>query len=71
MVNSLKDWHDTRLGLLTLGLIELGLMYGFLCLSIDRGNPWWYLATLIFLIGGLKNLFKLVGTMIHGKHEAS
>lgn len=45
---------------LTIGIIELVIAYGFASLSIDRGNLWWYLFTIIFLIRGVKDLFKFV-----------
>jgi hypothetical protein len=66
MINKLNKWHKTKLGLLTFALIELGLTYGFISLSIDRGNPLYYLLTLIFLIGFLQNFFKLIGKLFNG-----
>jgi hypothetical protein len=69
-INQLKNWHDKKLGLLLFTVIELSLTYGFGSLSIDRGLVW-YLPTIIFLIGGLKNFFKLVGTLTHGWHKTS
>jgi hypothetical protein len=62
MLNKLDKWHKTRLGLLVFAIIELAIAYGFLSLSIDRGNFWWYLLTLIFLVGFLQNFSKLIGT---------
>lgn len=65
-INKFDRWHKTRSGLLIFGLIELALAYGFASLSIDRGNLWWYLLTIIFLVGALQNLFRLIGNLIHG-----
>jgi hypothetical protein len=62
MIDKLDKWHKTRLGLLVFAIIELAIAYGFLSLSIDRGNFWWYLLTLIFLVGFLQNFSKLIGT---------
>jgi len=67
MFTRLDKWHKTRTGLLVFGLAELAIAYGFLSLSIDRGNLFWYLLTLIFLVGALQNLFKLIGKLIHGR----
>lgn len=64
MLNKLDKWHKTRLGLLVFAIVELAISYGFFCLSVDRGNPWWYLLTLIFLVGFLQNFFKLIGRLI-------
>ncbi|HEY5442136.1 MAG TPA: hypothetical protein VIJ68_01210 [Candidatus Saccharimonadales bacterium] len=61
----LDSWHKTKSGLLVFALIELAIAYGFIGLSIDRGNFLWYLLALIFLVGGLWNLFKLIGKLIH------
>ena len=62
MLNRLDKWHKTRAGLLVFGLVELAIAYGFVSLAIDRGNLWWYLLTLIFLVGALQNLIKLAGS---------
>ena len=70
MLNKLDKWHKSRLGLLVFGLVELAAAYGFVSLSIDRGNLWWYLLTLIFLVGALQNLFKLIGTFTNGRRTS-
>lgn len=71
MLNALDRWHKTKLGLLIFGSIELGLAYAFASLSIDRGNIWWYILTLVFLVGALQNLFKLVGAIFNVKQHPS
>lgn len=65
-MRALHKWHQSKLGLLIFGIIELAIAYGFASLAIDRGNFWWYLLTLVFLVGALKNLFKLIGSLFHG-----
>jgi hypothetical protein len=52
-------FHQTRLGFLVFGTIELALFYVFASLSIDRGSFWLYLLTFIFLVGALHNIVKL------------
>ena len=70
MLNRLDNWHKTRWGLLVFGLIELAIAYGFASMSIDRGNFWWYLLTLVFLVGALQNIFRFIGTFFrHGKRN--
>jgi hypothetical protein len=71
MMSKLSKWHKTKLGLLVFGLVELGLTYGFASLAIDRGSLWYYLLTLIFLVGTLQNIFKLIGKVIYGIHKTS
>lgn len=71
LISKLSLWHETSLGAITFAVIELALTYGFASLAIDRGNLWWYLLTLIFLIGSIKNIFKIFGTFIHGRHKTS
>jgi hypothetical protein len=66
MIQTLHKWHQSKLGLLVFGLIELAIAYGFASLAIDRGNFLWYLLALIFLIGALQNLFKLIRVFVHG-----
>ena len=69
MLQKLDRWHKTRLGLLTFGLVELALTYGFMSLAIDRGNLWWYLLTLLFLIGMLQNFVHLVGSFFNKRNK--
>ncbi len=53
---------------LVFALVELAAAYGFATLAIDRGNLWWYLLTLIILIGSLQNFVKLIGVFVkHGQ----
>jgi hypothetical protein len=65
MLQTLDKWHRTKLGLLVFALVELVITYGFASLSIDRGNLLWYLLTLIFLVGTLRNIFKFIGTFFN------
>jgi hypothetical protein len=64
-MKQLDKWHTTKAGLLVFGLVELALAYGFASLAIDRGSLWYYLLTLIFLVGSLRNLTKLIGVLFH------
>jgi hypothetical protein len=70
MLNRLGKWHQTKAGYLAVALVELGLAYAFVSLAIDRGNLLYYLLSLIFLIGFLQNLFKLIGAFAHGKRQS-
>jgi hypothetical protein len=65
-MKSLRKWHQTKPGLLIFGLIELAIAYGFASLAIDSGSLWWYLLTLVFFVGALQNIFKLIGKLFHG-----
>lgn len=65
-MKKLHKWHQAKFGLLAFGLTELAIAYGFASLAIDRGNFLWYLLALIFLIGALQNIFKLIGKAING-----
>ncbi|HVS58370.1 MAG TPA: hypothetical protein VHD60_01375 [Candidatus Saccharimonadales bacterium] len=62
----INQFHKTRFGYAVFGLVELGLAYVFASLAIDSGNLWLYLLLLIFLVGGLQNIVKLVNNVIHG-----
>lgn len=65
MIDKLDTWHHTRLGLAVFAVLELIIADGFFSLSIDRGNLWWYLLTLIFLVGALQNIIKLIGSFLN------
>lgn len=71
MTDKLDKFHKTKSGYLVFALIELAIAYGFASLSIDRGNLWWYLLTLVFLIGFLQNIVHLIGSFFHGGRQAS
>lgn len=65
MIDKFDKWHKTKLGLLIFGLLELAIAYGFASLSIDRGNFFWYLLTLLFLFGSIQNFFKFVKALFN------
>lgn len=65
MVNKLYKWYKTRPGYLVFGLVKLAIAYGFASLSIDRGNFFWYLLTLVFLVSALQNFTKLIEEISH------
>jgi len=65
MIEQLNKWHKTRLGLFVFALIELAITYGFASLAIDRGNFLWYILALIFLVGTLQNLVRLIKELFH------
>lgn len=67
MINKLNNWHKTRSGLLIFAIVEFAISYGFISLSIDRGNFMWYLLALVFLVGALQNFFKFLGSFKHGR----
>ena len=66
MIKALHKWHQTKLGLLVFGIVELAVAYGWASLAIDRGNFLCYALALVFFIGALQNFFKLIGKLIHG-----
>jgi hypothetical protein len=68
-MNSLHKWHQTKSGLFVFGIAELAIAYGFASLAIDRGSLWWYLLTLIFFVGALRNIFNLIGKLFHGSRN--
>lgn len=68
LLSELDKWHKSTSGYIVFTLVELGLAYAFASLSINSGNLWWYLITIIFFIGALKNLFKFLNSIIHVKH---
>ncbi len=65
LLKELDAWHKTKKGLLTAGVIELVIAYILGIRAIDTGSLWQYLFTLIFFVGGLHNIFKLIGSIIN------
>ena len=67
MLKQIDQFHKTRGGYAIFALVELGLSYWLVSLAIDKGSLLFYLLALIFFVGFLQNLFKLIGTFIRGK----
>jgi hypothetical protein len=65
MIKQLDKWHKTKTGLLVLGAAELLIAYLIASLAINNGNLWYYLLTLVLLVGSLQNFFKLIGRLFH------
>jgi hypothetical protein len=59
-MQQLDKWHKTRIGLLVFGLVELAAAYGFASWAIDSGSLWDWLFTILFFVGGVQNLVKLI-----------
>lgn len=70
MIDKLDRFHKTKPGLFLFVVIELAITYAFASLSIDRGSLWFYLLALLFLIGALRNLFRLLGLLLNSKAKA-
>ena len=51
---------DKRYTRVLISVLSFLLSYGFYNLSVDRGNLWWYLFTLVFIYLGFRYLFKAI-----------
>ncbi|HET9174572.1 MAG TPA: hypothetical protein VFN56_04850 [Candidatus Saccharimonadales bacterium] len=69
MVAKLDTWHHTKAGVCTFACIELAIAYGFASWAIDNGSLWLYAATLIFFVGALQNVVRLMGALVHGRNS--
>jgi hypothetical protein len=58
-MEAINKWHRTSLGHFTFGIAELLIAYGFASWAIDTGELWQYALALLFLFGGLRNLFRI------------
>lgn len=61
----IRQFHSTKSGYLLFTLIEALLSYLFGSLAINSGSLWQYALSLIFLIGSLQNLWRLLRMFIH------
>ncbi len=66
MLKKLDDFHKTKIGHLSFGIVELAVAYGFVSLAYDRGNLFYYFLALVFLVGALQNAVKLIGEVCRG-----
>ena len=69
VVRQIDKFHDTRLGKLVFAGVELLIAFGLFIWSVDTGELWQYALTIIFFIGGARNLFDAVYTNNHGKRK--
>ena len=57
--------------ILVVVLMELAICYGFISLSIDRGNLWWYFLAIIFFVRSIKDLVLLTRKIFNGHKSAN
>ena len=70
-LKQLDKFHQTRIGYLIFGLVELALSYLFVSLAINSGSLWQWALMVILLIGTLQNFGRLIGTLLYGKRKAN
>ncbi len=59
-----QRWHKTIAGFASMAVIALLIAYAFASLAIDRGNLWFYLLTLIFVILTIQNVFGFLAVLL-------
>lgn len=64
-----EAWHKSRAGLLIFGVAELLIAYIIGSRAIDTGSIWEYALAIVFLVGGIQNIVRLIGTLVHGKRS--
>lgn len=64
MLEKLDTFHKTRTGYAVFACIELALAYLFISWAIDSGNILDYLFALIFTVGFLQNVVRLIGLLV-------
>lgn len=67
----LAIWHQTRWGFLTFGAVELAATYVIASLAINSGALWEYVLGILFLIGGIRNMVKLIRNLFHHDHKTA
>lgn len=60
MVQQFDAWHKTKLGRAVFGALELAIAFSLAFRALDTGSWWEYGFGLLFLIGGVQNLVRLV-----------
>ncbi|HSX31289.1 MAG TPA: hypothetical protein VLE99_05205 [Candidatus Saccharimonadales bacterium] len=59
-LHKLDQFHQTRLGHTTFGLVELAMAYGFVDWALDTGSFLWWIAAGFLLLGMAENFVKAV-----------
>jgi hypothetical protein len=65
MIDKLNSWHKTTTGYAVFALLELGMSYVFASFTIDKGNLWDVLFTVLFLVGAIQNFVQLIKKLQH------
>lgn len=68
LVERFETWHKTKLGYAVMGVLELAVAFALVSRAIDTGSIWQYFFAVIFFVGGLRNLYKLIHALICKKH---
>ena len=61
----LHNFHQTKIGLLVFGLVELGLSYLFFSLAVNSGSLWQWTLAFILFVGFAQNFVRLIGAAIY------
>jgi len=61
-LQAIDNWHKTKLGHLTFGLVELLLAYLFVSLAINSGSLLEYAVTVILFAGAIQNFVGIFKT---------
>lgn len=59
-ITKLHNWKQTRMGQIITGVAEGVLAYIFASLAIDTASWWYYLLTLLFVVGTVQNFVKAI-----------
>lgn len=62
--SNIDKFHHTRKGKLIFGVVELLLSYAIISRAIDTGSLWEWGVGLLFVIGGINNLIRVLGRQI-------
>jgi N-glycosylase/DNA lyase len=57
---SRRLYARSKVFILIVALIQLVLSYGFISLAIDRGNLWWYILSIFFLVRTIKDIYRAI-----------
>lgn len=60
IINKLDAWHKTSNGYTFFALIEFAIAYAWISWAIDTGELWQYGLAIVFLLGGVINIAKLI-----------
>ena len=62
MFEKFHQFHKTRQGYATLGVVELVLVYLLASIAVDSGSLWAYLAAIVMFVGALVNITAFLDT---------
>jgi hypothetical protein len=63
-MHGMRQWHETTTGLIAFLILDLMLLYAVGSLAVARGNLWYYVLGVCFLIAAVQNVLGIAKKVV-------